>query len=285
MMPYLRIFGRDMPTYGIMAAIGLLLCMLLCWLLCRRNKREEEQAGADGGKHPDADVFLSAAVPMLIGFLIGAHLLHALTQIPAVIEILSGENVVFRSFADFWNILSYLFGGMVFYGGFAGVITALCISLRKQKAPILPYLDLAGVLVPFFHAFGRVGCFLAGCCYGIECEHGIAYPAEYFTYAENVPRFPVQLLEAALNLLLFGGLLLVWMFLRKRMRGGSVFRLYLVGYGFIRFFDEYLRADAVRGVWFGLSTSQWIALAAILFAVVWYVADRAAERRSVAVDS
>lgn len=145
--------------------------------------------------------------------------------------------------------------GFVFYGGLifglAGAYAASRLfdfSLSSYAPALLPVLPLA-------HAFGRVGCFLAGCCYGIPCAWGVLHP-------DGVSRFPVQLLEAFL-------LVLIALALLKNAKSGrmSTLRLYVLLYAPVRFFLEFLRGDEIRGV-FLLSTSQWISLFLIALALL-----------------
>jgi len=120
--------------------------------------------------------------------------------------------------------------------------------------------------VPLFHGFARIGCFLGGCCYGIESELGFSARGNTLVEAVNgVKRFPVQLFEAFFCFLIFTMLLI--MFLYKKFKGGLFF-VYLSIYAFVRFFDEFLRGDDIRGFVFGLSTSQFISIFVEIFAIV-----------------
>ncbi len=124
--------------------------------------------------------------------------------------------------------------------------------IRKKDSPFALG-DLLCVVIPLGHAFGRVGCFFYGCCYGKLSSSAIAVafprgsPAWYeqlnagkiaSTAAESLPVLPTQLFEAAANGLLFVALLL---YFRKFRRGTMA--LYLMGYAVIRFCMEYLRGD------------------------------------------
>lgn len=101
---------------------------------------------------------------------------------------------------------------------------------------------------------------MGGCCYGIE-YHGkfaIHFPDnEFVSDLSAVPRFPVQLLEALINFILFIVLILI---ARKIHKSYSMFGLYLICYAIIRFSLEFLRGDVERGIVLGVSTSQWISL-------------------------
>ena len=122
--------------------------------------------------------------------------------------------------------------------------------------------DLVPAL-PLFHAFGRVGCFLAGCCYGIPAPAGwlgVTFPASAVEAPSGVPLLPVQLYEAAGCVLLF---LLLDHLTDRGWPGGRLLALYLALYAVFRFLLEFLRGDAVRGSLGPLSTSQVISLAVL----------------------
>ena len=123
------------------------------------------------------------------------------------------------------------------------------------------------------HAFGRLGCTLGGCCYGIE-YHGIMaiqYTQEHINpgisdHIADVPRFPVQPLEAVLEAAIC--VLLVVIYLRNGDRY-SIPAIYLFVYGIVRFSDEFLRGDTIRGLWGPFSTSQWIALCCMIGVMIY----------------
>lgn len=146
----------------------------------------------------------------------------------------------------------WLGGGFVFYGGLIfGLIYTIAYGLKKHF-----YYRKFEFLVPdivLCHAIGRLGCFLAGCCYGSHCE---------LPWAINLHgqlRHPVQIYE---SILLF--VLSIWLFKRYKQKQ-TIFLEYLLSYGVIRFILEFFRGDEIRGVYlFGLSTSQIISLIVII---------------------
>ena len=161
-------------------------------------------------------------------------------------------------------------GGLMFYGGFilaVAVFAGWCIVKREKP---LALGDLLCVAIPLGHAFGRVGCFFYGCCYGKLSGSALAVsfprgsPAWYeqmhagqiaSSAAESLPVLPTQLFEAAANLLLFVAL---FMFFRRFKRGTTA--LYLIGYALIRFAMEVLRGDPRAAVG-PFSISQTISIA------------------------
>lgn len=244
MFPTFEIFGRTVDTYALSSIIGLLVCGFVACRLGRRFQISPE------------DIILLMVVAG-VGILLGGHLLYGLTNLPLVLRILRAG----KPFLITLKALAVCFGGSVFYGGLFGSLLAARWMTHPQKSPdgAVRY-DLYALCIPLFHTFGRIGCFFGGCCYGIESRFGlIVYHNDLSPGLCGVRRFPVSLLEAACNLLIFFFLLSLF---RKNRHSGRLIRYYLLCYAPVRFGTEFLRGDAVRGIWFGLSTSQWISLMA-----------------------
>ena len=119
------------------------------------------------------------------------------------------------------------------------------------------YIDIVSLNIPLFHFFGRIGCFLGGCCFGIPCKIGCTYTMGPIEQANGIARFPAQLLEALFNLCLF--FLLNYLYKKRKMENALLY-VYLIIYAAGRFFIEFLRGDEYRGFLFGLSTSQIISI-------------------------
>ena len=185
------------------------------------------------GKRFQQDRFamLEACVWALIGGFLGAKLLYLL--------------------------VSFLLGGLA----------ALLLYLHHFQLPYGVYLSSITPAVPLAHAFGRIGCFFAGCCYGIPYDPpiGICLKNAIGTAPTDIPLFPVQLLESGLDFLLAGLLQLCF---RKRARKTDVIPFYCIGYAGIRLFTERFRYDTERGIYFGLATSEWISLALAICGVL-----------------
>jgi phosphatidylglycerol:prolipoprotein diacylglycerol transferase len=160
--------------------------------------------------------------------------------------------------------MSLLQAGGVFYGGFIAAILATIWYARRHNLPLWKVADLGAPAVAVGHGIGRLGCFAAGCCYGISTDlpWGVVYTNTYsgtlVGVPLNIPLHPTQLYEAATNLIL--GAFLIWYHRRKQF-DGQVFWMYVLAYAILRFLHEFLRADP-RGSLFGdaLSTSQFIAI-------------------------
>ncbi len=244
MFPGFYIGERLIPSYSIMALIGILTAVPFSVYYYRKRCKA------------DADmilIYLAAGV----GAFLGMHLLYGITNIP--------HFGLFGKATSLWELVQVfttLFGGSVFYGGLLGGLAGGAVYIRKTKMNAALTSDCAAPAVALFHAFGRVGCFLGGCCYGIEADYGITFTDALTPSANGVPRVPVQLYEAAFELALFVAL---WRLLATEKLKGKLMLLYLTVYPVGRFILEFLRGDMYRGFLFGLSTSQIISI--ILFIV------------------
>ncbi len=249
MYPLIDVFGREIGTYGIFAVIG---CLLAVFFFYRNTKYDDFMI---------EDTIL-LAVPTFIGLIIGGHIVYGLTHADVLLKLMF--NLDKLSFKQIVGVLGACFGGSVFYGGFLGALAAFMIFTKKYNKEMRSKLiDTFAICIPLFHTFGRIGCFFGGCCYGIESELGFtAHNNPLVPELNGVCRLPTPLFEAAGNFLIFIALLALH---KKGLMKGRIVYLYLLIYPCMRFGLEFLRGDAVRGIFFGLSTSQWISL--ILFAV------------------
>ena len=128
--------------------------------------------------------------------------------------------------------------------------------------------DCAAPGLALFHCFGRIGCFLGGCCYGVESEHGVVFTNALIESVNGVPRVPVQLYEAAFELALFFTL---WALLCKGVLKNRLLLVYLISYSVGRFILEFWRGDEYRGFIFGLSTSQIVSIIVFAVSVVLFI--------------
>ena len=158
-------------------------------------------------------------------------------------------------------LMNYLLGGLVVYGGLIGAFLGIFCYCKQYHLSYVPYMDVFAPLIPFVHGIGRIGCFCSGCCYGIEYygPFAIQFPYnEAVPQLSQVPRFPVQLLEALMNFLLCG--ILFCLMKKKNLRNGRLMGIYLIYYSTARFLLEMLRGDKIRGSISVFSTSQLISL-------------------------
>ena len=126
-----------------------------------------------------------------------------------------------------------------------------CILFSRLKGlNIKDMLDLSVPGYSIFHAFGRIGCFFAGCCYGKISTWGVPMQNE-----PGILRIPVQLIESFTLFLLFG-----YLISSEKRRKNNLFKRYIICYATCRFLLEFLRGDVIRGRCLLFSTSQWISL-------------------------
>jgi phosphatidylglycerol:prolipoprotein diacylglycerol transferase len=180
---------------------------------------------------------------------------------------------------DFENFLkspmSLIRAGGVFYGGLIlSAVTAIWF-IRRHKLPLWMTCDAFTPGIVLGQAIGRIGCFMAGCCYGkaTELPWSIAFTSPLAAANVGTPLgihlHPTQLYESATSLLILGILLLVER--RSVSFPGQIFWMYLLLYPFARFFIEFYRGDP-RGVIFNiLSTSQFVSLLLIPTSIVMLI--------------
>jgi len=187
MYPVLELWGRSIPTYSLMAIIGLLAAYLLMMLLCRRFGINRENVSY---------IYLGA----ILGGVICAKILYLITAIP---YLRTDINTVIRSGDNrLWLVLiaTYLSGGFVFYGGMIGAGIGAWAMCRLFHWRLADHLTVLAPAIPLFHAFGRIGCLLTGCCYGIPWSWGYQLNASQYA-PHHVTLFPVEALESAAEFL------------------------------------------------------------------------------------
>lgn len=238
MLPYIDLLGRRLPTYGVLGILGAVLGLGLAVLCCPRFGLDREDC---------AYLYVFGG----IGAAAGAKALYLLTVLP---QLMADLHLLWEDTGAFFG--KYLYGGMVFYGGLLGALVGVVLIARYFGLRAGDFFPVMLPIFPLIHAVGRVGCFAAGCCYGIPAEWGIAYSISPFA-PNGVPLIPVQLMEAAAELVIC--LFLVW-YAAKRPGAGRLLGSYFLLYAPVRFLLEFLRGDVARGGFWGLSTSQWISL-------------------------
>lgn len=233
MLPYLHIFGQSIPMYGLCMAIGILLS---AWFACLRLRKE----------HTDVNALLIICACALGFGLFGAKLLYLVICVGLSRSIEAFINGDFRALLE---------GGQVFYGGLIFGLLGAFFGAKLANVDIQPYCTAITPCIPLAHSFGRIGCFFAGCCYGFAYDGILCTSFPAAGIYQNV--FPVQLMEACCNFILFAALT---KYTRKPRPKYRVMYVYLISYAFIRFLLEFARGDLVRGSAGGLSTSQWISI-------------------------
>ena len=222
MFPTLTLFGKELPAYMLCALAGALSALFASYFAGRRRGLDELK-------------ILTMGLLSFLGVGIGGCLLYGVTRIRELIFILSHLDRI-QSLQD--------------------VQSALSIVFRKKRLS-RDYIDLTAAAIPLFHAWGRIGCFLGGCCFGIESSFGFVYHYSPIAEANGVRRLPVALFEAVFNAALSAFLYACF---RKKKYRGYLINIYLYAYPVWRFVIEFFRGDAYRGFLWILSTSQWVSL-------------------------
>lgn len=211
-----KIFGFAIFWYGILAAIGFLTGF---WTATKRGVRD----------NLPKDAVTNLAPWIIFGAIIGARLLFVITFWR-------------EEFANkpLYHIITIGRHGLVFYGGLIGSCLGTIIYCWKNNLPLWKISDVMAPSVALGHAFGRIGCFMTGCCFGKSCTlpWAVHFPPGHDTH--GAPVHPVQLYESALNFAFYA--FLAFWFRRKKF-DGQVFSLYLIGYAVLRAFTETFRGD------------------------------------------
>lgn len=286
------------PSYFVLLLTGFIFATLIGTVWARRV-----------GHNPDVVVDLGLA--MLLAGVAGARLLHVLVDgyfwdyvhlctDPSLVEWkITRQQCLSPDYAGAWDAAAgvcrpkqadclawakFYAGGLTYYGGFIGASIAAWFLLRADRFPFWKGADMAGLVIPVGLGFGRMGCLLAGCCFGTpwSSEWALRFPpfspASESQYRagllktpglESVGVHPAQLYEAFGSFAL-AAFLMLYLHGRKRY-DGQVFVAFVAGYAGLRFVLEFFRSDD-RGGLFGLSTSQLIGL--LLIAGAFYAHQR-----------
>lgn len=164
--------------------------------------------------------------------------------------------------------------GFVFYGSFLFAVPTMLWFFRKHKLNTYKMLDVMAIVTCIVHMFGRLGCFLAGCCYGKPTDSGFSVTfTDEACQAEplNTPLFPTQIMEAGYIFIV----MIVLLIIKKKHQKfyGQLFLLYLILYAIGRSILEIFRGDVARGFIIEgyLSHSQFIALLIVIVTIFVYV--------------
>ena len=237
-LPFIDFLGFKIPMYGVMSTIGTILGVII--VIFRKNRYGISRE----------DLILSAAHAG-IGILIGAKAVYFITNIGGIIknfEVLS---------KDFKTLINYAFGGYVFYGGLIGGLIAGILYAKYYKINAFKLIDSFAPSIPLIHAFGRIGCFFAGCCYGRPSEKfGVFFNSPQIA-PTDIKLFPIQLVESGINFIVF---LFLFIYSYRKPPLGRLAGLYLSIYAIERFILEFFRYDYIRGSLLGITTSQWISI-------------------------
>ena len=226
--------------YGLMIGIGIIAAYLTAESRAKKLKL-------------DPDKIFGLVIWCLIFGYLGSKILFCITVIDKII-------------ADPAYILHSLQNGWVVYGGLIGGILGGYLYCRHKKVNFMSYFDLAVPSVALAQGFGRIGCFLAGCCYGRETSSAFGITFSHSDFAPNgVSLIPTQEISSVLNFLNFFILITI---AKKKKAEGQVGGFYLIFYSIGRFILEFYRGDLERGNVGSLSTSQFIAIFTLIAGIL-----------------
>ena len=184
--------------------------------------------------------FIDFILAALAGGAVGARLYYF---IPLWVRGQVAFSTLFSSWSD----------GSGFYGAFLGGALGIALTAWLKKLPVLRAVDLVSSTVPLGFAVGKIGCFLAGCCYGLPTPSGVRFAKGSLCYVtqrgkglipasaeSSLPVHPIQLYDMIFGFSLFAA---TWALQRRSKRSGEVFSASLVGYSVYRFIIEFFRDD------------------------------------------
>ena len=304
------LFGVELPAYFAMLATGFALATLI-------GSRWVRRLGLDG------EVVIDLGLAMVVAGVIGSRLLHVIadgyfwdyvhmcTDPSRVAWHITREHCLHESVGGVWDAAArvchpkepncfawaaFWAGGLTYYGGLIGATGYAVYCLRRERVPFWKAADMAGFAVALGLAWGRMGCFLAGCCFGTVTDHPwSAWFPRYSPASEAqfrahrlpseavaaLPVHPTQLYEAAGSLLI--AVVGYYLIAPRKRFDGQVFAFFLVSYSVLRVAVEVLRNDD-RGGLVGLSTSQLISALIVAGMVPVYRALAARARRDSAAE-
>jgi len=243
-----------LPTYLLL--ISAVYCFALLWIY----RRAVNQGFA-------VNATLDLSLYIMIGGFVGARLLHVVYENP---------NYYLENPLDIFKIWQ---GGFVFYGGALGVLAAALIWLKKNGQAFGPWADLFAPVIAGGYALGRIGCFLAGCCFGRVCHlpWAVVFPRAVEA-PEALPIHPTQLYATFWGL----GVMALILFLEKKrkplgqslyfgflQKPGALIALWFFLHGWGRVMMEHFRADFRGPLLFSLSISTWLSIGLIIGSSVW----------------
>jgi phosphatidylglycerol:prolipoprotein diacylglycerol transferase len=247
--PILVEFGPlTIRWYGVFVALGFLLAFAMFRTRASRLNLEEE-------------VSTNLALLLFAAGLVGARAWY-------VVRYWREE------FADHLReIVMIQHGGLVFLGGFFTAMLVLWIWCRVKGQPLATMADALAPPLALGHAFGRIGCFMNGCCHGRPSDAFWAIAPNAPPQFSGVRLHPTQLYEAAGLLDIVAALLVLQ---RVQRYPGQLAWSYAILYSVLRFVVEFFRGDVPHEILGRFTSAQ--AACALLFLVAWLGSARAAYR-------
>jgi len=241
----IKIGDFTIHTYGVLVALGLIAGYLVMVYFAKREDIDIKKA---------ENIFIFS----IIGGIIGARIAY-------VIE----HPEQMKSFIDYFAVWK---GGIDWFGGFLGGLFTGLFFIHKYKIPIWKAGDIAAISIIIGHAFGRLGCTAAGCCYGKVVPEdsifkyiAIKFPQHPDTAAPSgIPLYPTQPAEAIGNFFIF--VILFFMYRYKKF-DGQIFSFYLILYGIERFLLEFWRGVTPPIPYIGITWNQVVSIGMVLFGI------------------
>ena len=245
MYPIIQIAGLSFPTYTLCAGLGLVVSTAVCCHLLLLKGMFSK--------------YIYIILVGFIGVILGGRLFRILSLICISLYYTGQVNLV----------ESMQTSGLVYFGGLLGFIFLIEFCCYIKHYNFSDISDILAIIIPLFHGFGRIGCFFAGCCYGIESDFfGVHYSVGSSHVIAN--RIPVQLFESVFEFLAF---ILLYIFYRKivsinNFLSNKLLHLYLLFYSVARFLFEFIRGDAERGYFNFISFSQVFCIIILLYIIL-----------------
>ncbi|MBA3751342.1 prolipoprotein diacylglyceryl transferase [Candidatus Dependentiae bacterium] len=220
-------------------------------------------------KHPGLERYISQhdfiniSVEAALAGIMGGRLLHVISDL--------------KNYPTFYDVISMWNGGLSILGALTGILLYSIISLKAKGIEILAVSDIAALYAPLVHATARIGCFLAGCCYGAPTSlpWAIEYTHPLVVAPLHIKIHPTQLYSS----LIYIGLFFILHSLSKQYKPntGVLLMSYLMGMSLERFFVDFFRGDRINVVHSSfsfLSFHQWVALSIFCIALIGLVVIR-----------
>ncbi len=250
MLPYLQLFGKTLPTYGVLTVAGGAVGFLVILLLSYR-------------RHCDFENLVYLYALGIVGALIGAKTVYVLTAIPEIWQLQPGILTDPGEWLSLF-IRQYLLSGVSITGAFMGAIAAFSYWVRAFRVDRIQYAQVLAPAMPLYAFFLRLGCTAAGCCYGIPTSSRAHIRFRVSPVAPNgIPLLPTQPMEAAFHFL--GFLYLLQLIIRQKRICRGVYQ-YIAAYGGYRFLSDFIRGDSQPMLFDQISMAQLAALGMIAFA-------------------
>jgi phosphatidylglycerol---prolipoprotein diacylglyceryl transferase len=238
-------------SYGVMIAMGFLVFFLLSY---NHPTREKVIPG---------NIFINCTFIGIISGIIGGRLLFVITSWQEL------ENNWIEAFYP-W------IPGFVVLGSILGIMTSVSIYIKMNRIPVLPVLDIAAIYAPLFHAIARIGCFLSGCCHGMEASK--SFPLSItFTNPDsaaplNTPLHPTQIYSSIASLIIFA--IILFMVNKVKLKPGQITFTFLTLENISRFSLDFIRGDRSEFTIFNLVGNSSITLSSIqimsvLFSIIF----------------